>query len=117
MASKVAAQSAAVSTNGNTVAQGVGPLKLVNLLVNVTAVSGTTPSMALTVEWSNDGSVWYKSDPPDAFTAITAVGTAVKQFVAKAHQFRVVWALTGTTPSFTFAVETCHYPLNKSASL
>lgn len=117
MASKVAAASAAISTNGNTVGQGVGPLDTVSLLVNVTAVSGSaSPTLALSVEWSNDNAVWYKADPADTFTAITATGTAAKRFTAKGHLFRVVWVLTGTTPSFTFSVETCHYALNRSAS-
>ncbi|WP_020385929.1 hypothetical protein [Kribbella catacumbae] len=77
-----------------------------NVLVNVTAVSGTTPSLAVEVEWFDEANAaWAKASPGDTFTAITAAGGVVKQFVAKAARYRVAWAITGTTPSFTFGVQ------------
>ena len=69
----------------------------------VTAASGTTPSMVLSVEWSDDGSTWMVSDPSDAFTAITTTGNTAKTFTRKARFARLRWTLTGTTPSFTFS--------------
>lgn len=78
---------------------------VLNLLVGVTAVAGTTPSMAITVQWSEDGGqTWADADPADTFSAITAVTALVKQFTVKAPTFRIAWTITGTTPSFTFAV-------------
>src|SRR5262249_33825008 len=75
------------------------------LLVDVTAVSGTSPSMTISVEWSQDGGTTFaQADPADAMTAMTAAGTKVKEFSAKAPVCRVVWTITGTTPSFTFSV-------------
>jgi hypothetical protein len=71
----------------------------------VTAASGTGPNLAVTVEWSDDGgTTWMQGDPADAFTAITAAANRVKQFAIKAPLYRIVWAITGTTPSFTFSV-------------
>ncbi len=78
--------------------------KAVALAVDVTAVSGAGATLALTVEWSNDGTTWHVGDPVDEFTDITATGSVVKRFDVKAQQYRLVWAITGTTPSFTFAV-------------
>jgi len=75
------------------------------LLVNCTAASGTTPNLALAVQWSNDGTTWAAADPADAFTALTAAGVVVKAFPVKASQVRVAWTITGTTPSFTFSAD------------
>lgn len=74
------------------------------LLVNVTAVSGTTPSMTLSVEWSADGVVWAVPEAADAFTALTTAVNRVKAFERKAPFYRVVWTISGTTPSFTFTI-------------
>lgn len=97
--------SAARTTSGNS-----GPLSLadaatVDLQVTVSAVSGTTPSLALSVQWSDDGTNFGAPDGGgDTFTAITAAGTVVKQLQAKGLYMQIVWTITGTTPSFTFAV-------------
>ena len=86
--------------SGDGTRQGV-----LNLTANVTAVSGSSPSMTLSVQWSNDGgTTWADADTADTFTAITAAKTVVKQFQVKASMFRVVYTITGTTPSFTFSI-------------
>lgn len=69
----------------------------------VTVVSGTTPSMTLSVEWSHDGTNFAVGDTADTFTALTAAANKVKQFDVKGEWFRLVWTITGTTPSFTFS--------------
>lgn len=96
--------SAARTTSGNSAAVGV-PLgrASVAVQVDVTAASGASPSMALTVEWSADGTTWFKSDPADSLTAITATVAVVKRLEAKGSFLRLAWAITGTVPSFTFA--------------
>lgn len=97
--------SAARTTSGNSVSL---PLltgaKTLNVLADVTAASGSTPSLALSIEWSHDGTTWFTPETADSFTAITAATKKVKAFTVKAPFYRVVWAITGTTPSFTFAV-------------
>lgn len=85
--------------SGDATRQGV-----LNLIANVTAVSGASASMTLSVQWSEDGTVWADSDPVDTFTAITATKSVVKQFQVKARLFRVVYTITGTSPSFTFSL-------------
>lgn len=73
------------------------------VMLDVTAVSGTTPSMTVTVQWTNDGTNWFNADPVDTFTAITAAGKVTKNFAIKGTAARLNYAITGTTPSFTFA--------------
>jgi hypothetical protein len=77
----------------------------VNLEVETSAVSGTSPSMALTVLWSEDGVNFGANDgSSDTFAAITAVGNVVKNVTVRAPYMQLSWALTGTSPSFTFSV-------------
>ncbi len=72
--------------------------------LNVTAVAGTSPTMTVSFQTSDDGTDWYGLG--DAFAAVTAVAkpnilrlTNVGRFV------RAVWTITGTTPSFTFTLK------------
>lgn len=97
--------SAARTTSGNSGAVGVfDPGSTVSLLVDVTAVSGTSPTLDLSVEWSHDGTTWAAGETADTFGQITAAKTTVKAFTAKGPKYRIVWTIGGTTPSFTFAV-------------
>jgi len=98
--------SAARTTTGNSgQLNPSGDGETINLLVNVTAVSGTTPNLVLSVEWSSDGTNFATPDgAADAFAAITTTATKVKQVERKGKFYRVVWTITGTTPSFTFTV-------------
>lgn len=105
--------------------------KGVQILVNMGAVSGTTPTAVFKVQGSTDaGTTWY--DIPGATTAaITATGqygitvypgiavtagvatsgtTATSNMVIP-RTWRVVWTLGGTTPSFTItAVQYIYLP-------
>lgn len=78
--------------------------KYLNVFVNVTAQSGTTPTMDLKIQWSLDGTTWY--DVADTFTQIGAVtGTFFKQFQVKSPYYRLVWTLGGTSPNYTFSAD------------
>src|SRR5438067_1679914 len=98
--------SAARTATGNTAALTLSERgQRLAATIDATAVSGTTPSLTLTVEWSQDGGVTFaQGDPADTFTAITATGTKVKDFQIKSDTYRYVWTITGTTPSFTFSI-------------
>lgn len=95
--------SAAKTATFQTPAFDEGCLDVVNILLDVTAVTGTSPSMTVNVEWSHDGQTWFAGDPVDAFTAITAATKKVKQFAVKGLYGRLNCTISGTTPSFTFA--------------
>lgn len=99
----VASGARTTSGSGNT----IGPLDpngVATALVNVTAASGTTPSMVVTLEGSVDGTVFF---PLATGAALTAVNKQTLTFNAGAMPafVRVSWAITGTTPSFTFTVD------------
>ena len=76
------------------------------VLVAVTAVSGTTPTLDLKVQWSFDGVAFSDAETPDSFTQIIGVKSVVKQFTAKGPFYRLVYTVGGTTPSFTFSAST-----------
>jgi hypothetical protein len=97
----VISASSAKTASGNSALFSCPAGARVSVWVNVSAVSGTTPSMTLTVQWSMDGTNWADGDPADTFTAVTAVGAKVKDFARKASLMRLVWTISGTTPSFT----------------
>lgn len=95
--------SAARTATGQSTAFDEGSLDTISVMVDVTAVSGTTPSMTVNVEWSPDNVNWFAADPADAFSAITAAGKKVKQFTVKGLYARLNYVISGTTPSFTFS--------------
>lgn len=97
--------SAARTASGASGGISVNGSERVNFLVDVTTVSGMTPSMSLAVEWSHNGAVWFPADPVDSLgAAVTEATRRVRATDVKARFCRVVWTITGTTPSFTFAV-------------
>jgi hypothetical protein len=91
-----------VTGNGSSVLVPEAGAK-VAVAVNVSAASGTTPTLDLKVQWSHDGGTsWMDAETADTFTQITAAKTVVKVFDRKAPNLRLVWTVGGTTPSFTF---------------
>jgi len=71
-----------------------------NVLLDITAVSGTTPSLTVTVETSADGSSWFTHT---AFAAKTAAGKDIQK-LGNVGGYLVSYIISGTTPSFTFSV-------------
>jgi hypothetical protein len=100
----VVVASAARTTSGNSASIDPGEGgETICLQVGVTAIGGT-PSMALSIEWSNDGTNWAVPETADTFTAITNTIQRVKTFERKALLYRIVWAISGGTPSLTFSI-------------
>lgn len=110
-AAAVVEASSAKTATGNSAA-GIAitdPGSQIALLVNVSAVSGTTPTLDLKVQWSHDNATWADADVGDAFAQITAAKVTVKLFPRRGPYFRLFWTIGGTTPSFTFGVtQTSH---------
>lgn len=71
------------------------------LALAVSAVAGTTPTLTVSLEHSPDGAAWTTHS---AFPAISAAGSARRVFTGLDRYVRCTWAVTGTTPSFTFVV-------------
>jgi hypothetical protein len=76
--------------------------------INITAVSGTTPSITFFVDRIGADGNWYQLAPA-AFPAQTAVGTLSVSLgpgdtgAAMTQQIRFRWVVSGTGPSFTFS--------------
>lgn len=94
--------SAARTTSG-TVDMGAIPGMFQELIVylDATVVSGTTPSLTVTYQTSPDNVSWFDNT---AGAAITAVGKQVIKVPTTAGNYgRLSYAISGTTPSFTFS--------------
>ena len=101
----VVVASAARTTSGNSGSLNTPKALQLGIFLSVTAQSGTTPTLDVSVEWSMDGATFGAGQPADSFTQITtATPTITKQFAVKAPFYRVVWVIAGTTPSYTFTV-------------
>jgi hypothetical protein len=95
------------TANGTAVAQaGPGAGRTLYAALHVLSASGTTPS--LTVKVQSDDAVGFPSATDRiTFSAANAAGwqwgSVAGDFSTETH-LRVTWTITGTTPSFTFAV-------------
>lgn len=70
--------------------------------LTVSAASGTTPTLDVTLETSIDGGTSW--DTVGAFGQLTAPGSDGHVFGPLGDQCRWKWAVGGTTPSFTFSI-------------
>lgn len=71
--------------------------------LSITAASGTSPQLVLTVQDSPDD-VTYTTR--DTFPTQTTTATVTRSLPSGLDRYqRVAWAITGTTPSFTFSVQ------------
>ena len=72
------------------------------LLVNVTAVSGTLPTLDIEVEVSSNQNTWFKVSK---FARITATGQYPKEMKSFPRYMRLNYSIGGTDPSFTFDIQ------------
>jgi hypothetical protein len=94
------APSAARTTTANGATFEVGDKGVARLLLDVTARTGTTPTLDVTIQTSYDGTTWRTAG---TFTQATAVGAQRSSF--NIDRFvRAIWTVGGTTPNFTFSV-------------
>jgi len=94
------------SVNGETKSIGAGK-RTVTAYLDVTAVSGTSPTLDVKLQDSTDnGNTWTDVDG-GAFAQFTAVGQAHITVLIRraANAIRAVATIGGTSPSFTFKVE------------
>lgn len=100
------ASSTAYTASGQTADLAVGAYAGLAVDVNVTAVTGTSPSCAFVLERKGADGVYYAIASPAAVTAprqvSLSVGTLLSTPAALGSVVRLRWVITGTTPSFTF---------------
>lgn len=97
------ALASAARTASGTADIGAIPGEQTELLVyvDVTAVSGTSPSMTVTYQSSHDNSTFFDNT---SGIAITAAGRQLIKIPTTTGKFgRISFAISGTTPSFTFS--------------
>lgn len=92
--------------------EGFGDVTAARVQLNVSAASGTTPTLDVVVEDTLDGTSW---NTIGTFAQKVAAGREVINMHAGkaesatfqplfADRWRVRWTIGGTTPSFTFSV-------------
>lgn len=88
----------------NSDAEDVQPYIKLWAYLNVTAVSGTSPTLDITIEESPDGIEWF-----DSGYSFTQVTSAEKQRLVMdaigGYHLRAVCTIGGTSPSFTFSLD------------
>jgi len=98
------ATSAARTSSGSGTATSTGSERAQVAKLDVTAASGTNPSLTVTVEESANGSTGWATRA--SFTARTTTGSQTIPLPRVNHAFmRATWTITGTSPSFTFSVQ------------
>lgn len=98
------ATSAARTTTGQGSAVSTGVDRAQVAKLDITARSGTTPSLTVTIEESVNGSTGWATH--SSFAAANAVGSQVIELPKRGQPFmRASWTITGGTPSFTFSVQ------------
>jgi hypothetical protein len=95
--------SQALTASGNTGAlPSYGYATTLRAQLNVTAASGTTPTLDVVIEDTLDGANW---NTIGTFTQLTAAGRQVINITTPfSDTIRVRWTVGGTTPSFTSSV-------------
>jgi|SRR5215211_262927 len=97
------ADSAARTTTGNSSEfTGYQVAATLRAQLDVTAASGTTPTLNVVLQDSVDGLNW---NDVLTFAAKTAAGREVLNLTTPfADRLRARWSIAGTTPSFTFSI-------------
>lgn len=95
--------SAARTASGDSGEQtGYGSAEDLRVQLDVTAASGTSPTLDVVIEDTLDGTNW---NVIGTFAQKAAAGREVINVTALfADRLRVRWTIGGTTPSFTFSV-------------
>jgi hypothetical protein len=100
---QVVASAARTTSSDSGALPGYGPATSLRAQLNVTAASGTTPTLDVVIEDTLDGSTW------NTIGTFTQATTTTRQVINVTTPFsdtlRVRWTVGGTTPSFTFAVD------------
>jgi hypothetical protein len=98
--------SAARTVTGSSAAIPIGSgAATVELELEITAATGTSPTLVLSITWSDDGVNFGANDAAaDAFASVATAVNVVKTVTVRAPYMMLTWTIGGTTPSFTFSV-------------
>lgn len=97
------ASAARTATGNSQTISGLGPAKTLRVQLDVTAASGTSPTLDVVIEDTLDGTNF---NTIGTFTQKTAAGRQVVDITSPfADRIRVRYTIGGTGPSFTFSVK------------
>ena len=99
--SDAAVASAARTATATATAFNTEDAQALKATLAITAASGTTPTLDVTLETTVNGSDWYTVG---AFAQKTTTDEDAKAFGPLGDQCRWKWTIGGTTPSFTFSI-------------
>lgn len=71
--------------------------------LEITAASGTTPTLDVVIQDTIDGTNW---DTVSSFTQASSTGREVIRISNFSRYMRISYTIGGTTPDFTFSVKT-----------
>ncbi len=96
--------SSAQTVSGSGAQIEVGEYKEALVTLNITAVSGTSPTLVVQLQASDDnGTTWYNL-PNGLFTSASTVSKQAIQIGTFGDYIRASFTVGGTTPSFTFGL-------------
>lgn len=75
-----------------------------HFFVNVTAATGTTPTLVVRVQIQDPVGLGWIDLPGAATASITGTGLTLLTVTNLPRTYRLAWVIGGTTPSFTFSV-------------
>lgn len=93
--------SAARTASGDSGEFNLYDMDEVLVFLDVTAVSGTDPTLDVKVQTKDPNGKWYDLA---SFAQKTATGQEAKAITVFGESLRISYTIGGTTPSFTFAV-------------
>lgn len=71
------------------------------IMVEVTAASGSGKALDITVQTSHNNAAWYDHS---TIVTITDIGNYIDSVTQYGKYIRLSYAISGTTPSFTFKI-------------
>ncbi len=97
------------TANGDTGSIDVTGLSELGISINVNAMSGTSPVLALQIQQLTPNGNWNYLWSPTNVTAVpaypsTSVGAGLQTQNCFTNTIKVAWQLSGANPSFTFSI-------------
>lgn len=93
--------------SGNSNIFATSGCELAGLFVNITAKSGTLPTLVVKVQTTPNQTDWY--DVPNIATStlnnITGIWIVPLSGLRVSEDIRIVWTIGGVNPSFTFSAD------------
>ena len=93
--------SAARTSSGNSGAFNLYDHDELLVFLNVTSVSGSSPTLDVKVQTQDPSGEWYELA---SFTQRTATGKEAKAVTCFGENIRITYIIGGSSPSFTFSV-------------